>query len=118
MSCINLMAILERGDLQLTTDNAGFSFVESLFTVAILFILAGYIFPKFVDFERQKEDALYSVKEAEVMYNGMKLVRNYGKTNGQFVIDGVTYRWAYANKEICVDSMRNGEARSRCISPN
>ena len=96
----------------------GFSFTESLFTVAILFLLAGYIFPKFVDFERQKEATLYDVKEAEVMYNGMKMVRNYNQTSGEFKIDGISYQWHYANKEICVTYMLQEEEKKRCVSSN
>ena len=80
----------------------GNSVLESLLAVTILFFLAGVLLPKFSDLKSDVEIQKVQTHAAEVAFNGARLVRDYGKTNGVFEIENITYNWEYVNNQICV----------------
>ena len=81
----------------------GNSVLESLLAVTILFFLAGVLLPKFSDLKSDVDMQKIQTHAAEVAFNGARLVRDYGRNNGVFEIEDITYNWEYVNNQICVN---------------
>lgn len=93
----------------------GISLLESLLAISIVFMIAGLLLPKFsemsIEIERQKVQAHAS----EAAYNGARLVRDYDKENGVFIIDDIHFYWYFNSNQLCVSYLYDEEAVEKCI---
>jgi hypothetical protein len=97
-------------------QNKGFSFIESLFAITLIFFIAAYLLPQFPKLEKTALMQRLEMYASEVAFNGAKLVRDYGIMNGQFEIDQIMYHWQYNAGEICVTYTFEKELYERCVS--
>lgn len=96
--------------------NKGFSFIEALFAVTLIFFIAAYLLPQFPKLEEAALMQRMEMYASEVAFNGARLVRDYGTTKGQFEIDEIIYYWQYKAGEICVTYTFEKEMYKRCVS--
>lgn len=97
-------------------QNKGFSFIEALFAITLIFFIAAYLLPQFPKLEKAAFLQRLEMYASEVALNGAKLVRDYGITKGQFEIDQIMYDWHYNAGEICVTYTFEKEMYKRCVS--
>lgn len=96
-------------------NSKGNSILESLLAVTILFIIAGFLLPKFSDLKLDVETQKVQTHASEVAFNGARLVRDYGRTSGEFKIENISYKWEYVNNQICVSYYYKKEWHNECI---
>lgn len=94
----------------------GFSFIEALFAITLIFFIAAYLLPQFPKLEQAALMQRLEMYASEVALNGARQVRDYGITNGEFEIDQIVYHWQYNTGEICVSYTFEKELFERCVS--
>ena len=96
-------------------NSKGFSLLESLLAVTILFFIGGILLPKFSELKSEIEMQKIQTHASEVAFNGARMVRDYGNTSGLFEIENITFHWKYINDRICVTYNYKKERHNECI---
>ncbi|MFP3918759.1 hypothetical protein U5N28_13235 [Lysinibacillus telephonicus] len=97
-------------------NSKGISFVETLLSISILFIIAGLLIP----LSHNMKSLLYNKKlelhASETAYEAAKIIHNDYKTSGVNVIDDVEYYWFYDGRKICIEFKNLSGERKKCIN--
>lgn len=80
----------------------GFSFVETIFAVVILFFLTSTLIPMTFYMKQQIVTQKLQMHAAEVAFNGAIKYQRYGKIAGVQQIDGTYFNWSYSENSLCV----------------
>lgn len=94
----------------------GFSFIELLFALLILILLASLLLPQMILIEQKVEERKELMSEAEAMYNIAKLIRKTKQWSGNLLLDQVEYQYDFDGASLCMQYERNGTLKTRCIS--
>lgn len=93
----------------------GFSYIESLLSIVILFTITALLIPIQLHMNSTLELAKAKVHVSEAALNGAVLKRNYDMNNGHFIIDHQRYEWLYNDGEICVSYTWKGKVDEMCL---
>ena len=93
----------------------GYSFVETLLAVIILFFLTFTIVPLTSHMKQQVVNQKVQTHAAEVAFNGALLFSRYGESAGVIIIDDVSYNWIVDATNICVTFEQEKEKNQLCI---
>ncbi len=97
-------------------NSKGISFVETLLSIFVLFIITGSLIP----LSYQMKNTLYNKKlelhASETAYEAAKMIKKHNEWTGVNVIENVKYDWDFDGKQICIKfNNLNGE-RKKCIN--
>lgn len=93
----------------------GFSFVEALLAVVILFFLSTSLVPLTFHMKQQMAVQKREVHAAEVAFNGALLYQRYGERSGVREIEGVSYFWQLDAGSVCVSYEVDVEELELCV---
>jgi type II secretory pathway pseudopilin PulG len=93
----------------------GFSFVESLLAVVILFFLTSTLIPITVSMRQEMANQKMQTNAAEVAFNGALSHSRYGEVEGEQLIDGIYYTWVYDGNNICVTYVVDESVIEKCV---
>ncbi|MCT6922644.1 type II secretion system protein [Metasolibacillus sp.] len=96
-------------------NSNGFSLVDTLVGLVIIFFLAGTLLPLSSHLQSSLYNQKLELHASEVALNGARAVQLYHLTSGEMTIQNVTYDWHYTDGEICVDFHNTKEKRQKCI---
>lgn len=96
-------------------NEQGFSFVEALLAVVILFFLSLTLVPLTYHMKQQLEEQKQQAYAAEVAFNGALLQQRYGEWNGVQEIEGILYFWKFDLGSVCVTYDTDLEERELCV---
>lgn len=93
----------------------GWTLVETLLALVILFFLTATLIPLTVNMKQQVVEKQKQAHAAEVAFNGALKYKRYGEINGQQQIDDMFYTWAFADGAICVTYQLDGVNKELCV---
>ncbi|MEK4426163.1 type II secretion system protein [Solibacillus sp. FSL K6-1523] len=93
----------------------GFSFVEALLAVVILFFLSASLVPLTFHMKQQLEGQKRQTHAAEVAFNGALLQQRYGEWSGVQEIEGISYFWNFDLGSVCVKYDADLEEYELCV---
>ncbi|MEK4628068.1 MAG: type II secretion system protein [Solibacillus sp.] len=93
----------------------GFSFVESLLAVVILFFLTTTLIPITVSMRQEMALQKIQTNAAEVAFNGALSYSRYGEVEGEQVIDDTLFTWSYSGGSICVTYLVDEDVIEKCV---
>lgn len=96
-------------------NEQGFSFVEALLAVVILFFLSTTLVPLTFHMNQQLALQKQQAHAAEVAFNGALLQQRYGEWNGVLEIEGNAYYWAFDSGMVCVTYNVDVEEYEICL---
>lgn len=96
-------------------NEQGFSFVETMLALVILFFLTSTLIPITYLMKQKMYDQTLRTNAAEVAYNGALSYKRYGEVNGMYEIDDTQYHWIYANNGICVTYVQHERLVEKCV---
>ncbi len=96
-------------------NEQGFSFVEALLAVVILFFLSMSLVPLTYHMKQQLEEQKWQAHAAEVAFNGALLQQRYGEWSGVQEIEGVSYFWNFDSGSVCVTYDADLEEHELCV---
>ncbi|ATP41041.1 pilus assembly protein FimT [Solibacillus sp. R5-41] len=96
-------------------NEQGFSFVEALLAVVILFFLSTSLVPLTYHMKQQLELQKRQAHAAEVAFNGALLQQRYGEWNGMQEIEGISYFWDFDTGTVCVTYSVDVEEHQLCV---
>ena len=93
----------------------GFSFVETILGVVILFFLSATLIPVTFYMKQQMAEQKMQTHAAEVAFNGALKFSRFGEQHGQQIINGNVYEWQMTDQQICVYYTNDGETGELCV---
>lgn len=96
-------------------NEQGFSFVEALLAVVILFFLSTSLVPLTFHMKQKLEEQKRQTHAAEVAFNGALLQQRYGERRGVQEIGGISYFWSFDSGSVCVAYDADLEEHELCI---
>lgn len=96
-------------------NEQGFSFVEALLAVVILFFLSMTLVPLTYHMKQQLQEQKRQTHAAEVAFNGALLQQRYGEWSGMQEIEGVSYFWNFDSGSVCVTYDAGVEDSELCV---
>lgn len=96
-------------------NEEGVSFVETILSVVILFVLTSGLIPMTHQLRTTLHNKKLEAHASEVALNGALLAQQYSVESGVQAVDEVVYTWTYQSGEICVEFTNLLEERRKCI---
>ena len=93
----------------------GFSFVETILGVVILFFLSVTLIPVTFYMKQQMAEQKMHTHAAEVAFNGALKYSRFEERYGQQEINGVLYEWQVMDHQICVTYKNEGNTEQVCV---
>ena len=90
----------------------GFSFVETILGMVILFFLSATLIPVTFYMKQQMAEQKMQTHAAEVAFNGALKYSRFGEQNGHQEINGVLYEWQVLGHQICVAYKNNNDGKT------
>jgi len=100
-------------DVWCLNRNQGFSFVETILTVSILFIVFGTLLPLTNQMMLQLAEKRLAVHVAITKNQAASALQN-GAISGVVKIDSVNYFWSWSHPSLCVSYVFFGESHESC----
>lgn len=83
-------------------NERGFSFVETILGVVILFFLSATLIPMTVYMKQHMSEQKMQTHAAEVAFNGALKYSRFGEQTGNQEINGILYEWQVDGNQVCV----------------
>ena len=96
-------------------NERGFSFVETILGVVILFFLSATLIPVTFYMKQQMAEQKMQTHAAEVAFNGALKYSRFGEQSGHQEINGILYEWQVMDQQICVAYTNEGETEQVCV---
>ena len=96
-------------------NERGFSLVETILGVVILFFLSTTLIPVTFYMKQQITEQKMQTHAAEVAFNGALKYSRFGEQNGYQEINGILYEWQLMDQQICVFYSNEGETGELCV---
>ncbi len=93
--------------------NQGFSFVETILTVSILFIVFGTLLPLTNQMTLQLAEKRQELHVAIAKNQAATALQN-GTISGVVNLDAVNYSWSWSHSSLCVNYVFFGENHESC----
>lgn len=97
-------------------NNKGISFIETLLSISILFVITGSLIP----LSYQLKSTLYNKKlelhASETALEAAKRIRYQNESIGVKIIDNVEYVWHFDGQQICIEFTNLNGERKKCIN--
>lgn len=94
----------------------GFSFVESLLTIVIIFTIVGTLIPVSYQLKSTLYNKLLELHASQIAFEAAKMVLNNRTSSGTKTVDQVEYYWDFDGTKICVEFNNLDEVRNKCIN--
>ena len=96
-------------------NERGFSFIETILGVVILFFLSATLIPVTFYMKQQMAEQKVQTHAAEVAFNGALKYSRFEERYGQQEINGVLYEWQVMDHQICVTYKNEGNTEQVCV---
>lgn len=97
-------------------NSKGTSFVETLLSISILFVITGSLIPLSYNMKSTLYNKKLELYASETAYEAAKMIHNGYKSNGVKVIDNVEFNWFYDGRQICIEFTNLNGERKKCIN--
>ncbi|MED3660742.1 hypothetical protein NST62_05485 [Ureibacillus sp. FSL K6-8385] len=96
-------------------NEKGVSMIESMLTVSVIFVLVSFI-PAVFQLKSSLHNQMLELHASQAAYEGVRIAKTTGNTEGRIWIDDVEYTWHLQNDTICVQYNHLDEERLKCVN--